>query len=76
MPNIEKLRKANMNQAYPKEVNDEMGKRHPYGDELALIRKAVYAIGTGQPLPQEFVNYHFEAEAVKTYTRANFPQES
>lgn len=74
MPNIEKLRKANMNQAYPKEVNDEMGKRHPYGDELALIRKELHHIEMALNIAptNEFAEYYNEAETTKADVKERF----
>ena len=62
------LAKANHTEEehYKQEVNGQMESAHPCGDAEAIMRKAIYALGTGQPLPQEFLDFHAEAESRKT----------
>lgn len=65
----QRLAKKNSDVAYGLLVNESMGASHPYGGELAILRKAIYALANGKPLPQEFADYYNEAERVKSETR-------
>ena len=61
------LAKANAveNDLYPPAVNKKLTENHPCGDETAILRKTLYALIHGLPIPQEFEAYYAEAEAVK-----------
>ncbi len=61
------LAKANNveNDLYPPEVNKKLTENHPCGDETAILRKTLYALIHGMPIPSEFEAYYAEAEAVK-----------
>ena len=69
MTDIEKmLAQANNveNDLYAPEVNRQLTENHPCGDETAIIRKTLYALIHGLPIPQEFEAYYNEAEGIKT----------
>ncbi len=68
MTDIEKmLAKANAveNDLYPPAVNKKLIENHPCGDEVAILRKTLYALIHGLPIPQEFEAYYNEAEGIK-----------
>ena len=69
MTKREKLLKANP-QLKNKEINRMITAEHPDGDEIAILRKAVHALATGQPVPQEFLDYYNEAESLKADVKA------
>lgn len=71
MTNREKLLKANNSdpRVYQNEVEAKMAETHTNGDELAILRKAIHALASGQPLPQEFADYYAEAESKKASVR-------
>lgn len=43
---------------------------HKYGDETAILRKTLYALIHGLPIPEEFEAYYAEAESVKAEVKA------
>ena len=63
----QRLAKKNRDVAYGLLVNESMGASHPYGGELAILRKALEYLfkATGTPIPQEFSDYYNEAENTK-----------
>ena len=68
MTDIQKmLAKANEceNDLYAPEVNRQLTENHPCGDETAILRKTLYALIHGLPIPQEFEAYYQEAEGIK-----------
>ena len=66
------LAKANNveNEVYPPEVNKKLTENHPCGDEVAILRKTLYALIHGLSIPQEFEDYYAEAESVKAEVKA------
>lgn len=73
MTKREKLLKANP-QLKGKEINRRITAEHPDGDEIAILRKAVHALVTGQPVSQEFIDYYDYAEARKAEVKAIIQQ--
>lgn len=64
------LAKANHveEEKYPQLVEEEIKKTHKTsGNEIAILRKAIKALADAMnvPLPQEFVDYYNEIEAIK-----------
>ena len=66
------LAKANNveNDLYPPAVNKKLTENHPCGDEVAILRKTLYALIHGLPIPSEFEAYYNEAESVKASVKA------
>jgi len=66
------LAKANAveNDLYPPAVNKKLIENHPCGDEVAILRKTLYALIHGLPIPKEFEVYYQEAESVKASVKA------
>ena len=73
MTTNEKLRadlfKANI-QDHPElrglKINEDIEANHPNGDEIAILRKTLYAVVHGLPIPAEFEAYYAEAEKAKS----------
>lgn len=68
MTKRDKLLKANNLQGY--EIDKTITKAMPYNEEIAILRKTVYALAHGEPIPQEFEEYYARAEAVKAEVKA------
>lgn len=68
MTKRDKLLKANNLQGY--EINKTIIKAMPDNEEIAILRKTVYALAHGEPIPQEFEDYYARAEAVKAEVKA------
>ena len=66
------LAKANNveNDLYPPAVNKKLTENHPCGDEVAILRKTLYALIHGLPIPAEFESYYNEAEGIKASVKA------
>ena len=64
MTKRERLLNANP-QLKGKEINARITAEHPDGDEIAILRKTLYAVIHGLPIPQEFEAYYAEAERKK-----------
>ena len=63
MTDRDKLLKAN--NLAPMEIDAGIRKEHPYNDEVAILRKTLYAVIHNEPIPAEFEAYYDEAERVK-----------
>ena len=46
-------------------IDKRITANHKYGDETAILRKTLYALIHGLPIPQEFEAYYAEAEGIK-----------
>lgn len=66
------LAKANgcENDLYAPKVNEQLTENHPCGDETAILRKTLYALIHGLPIPAEFEAYYNEAEGIKASVKA------
>lgn len=63
MTKRDKLLKANNLQGY--EIDKTITKAMPYNEEIAILRKTLYAVIHGEPIPTEFEDYYTQAEQVK-----------
>ena len=63
MTNRDKLLKKNNLEGL--EIDKTITEAMPYNEEIAILRKTVYAIAHGEPIPQEFEAYYARAESVK-----------
>ena len=68
MTKRDKLLKAN--NLHGMEIDQEIREAMPYNEEIAILRKTVYALVHGEPIPQEFEDYYARAEAVKAEVKA------
>ena len=68
MTDRDKLLKKN--NLAPMEIDAKIRKKHPYNDEVAILRKTVHALIHGEPIPEEFEAYHAEAERKKAEVKA------
>lgn len=68
MTKRDKLLKANNLQGM--EIDKTITKAMPYNEEIAILRKTVYALIHGEPIPQEFEDYYARAERVKAEVKA------
>lgn len=59
----DELLKANGMEGF--EIDKEITKDHPYNDEVAILRKTLYAVVHNEPIPTEFDAYYAEAERKK-----------
>ena len=53
------------------EIDQLIQKKHPFNDEVAILRKTVHALVHGLPIPTEFEEYYAEAESIKAEVKAN-----
>ena len=52
------------------EIDRKITEQMPYNEEIAVLRKTVYALVHGLPIPEEFEQYNTRAEAVKAEVKA------
>lgn len=52
------------------EIDTIITKEKPYNEETAILRKTLYAVIHGLPIPEEFETYYARAEAVKAEVKA------
>ena len=52
------------------EIDTIITKEKPYNEETAILRKTLYAVIHGLPIPEEFETYYTRAEAVKAEVKA------
>lgn len=50
-------------------TNLSIAKRYPMEDEIKLLRRAVFELAKGRPLPDDFVTYYNFVERVVTKRR-------
>lgn len=63
MTNRDKLLKKNHLEGM--EIDKTITEAMPFNEEIAILRKTVYALVHGQRIPDEFDAYYNRAEAVK-----------
>lgn len=68
MTNEEKLIKKNGLEGL--KISQAVEKDHPYNDEIAILRKTLYAVVTGAQIPTEFFQYNQEVENKKAEVKA------
>lgn len=47
-------------------INKKVTRTYGNGEELAILRKAVKALSDGNPVSQEFIDYHNNVEQIKS----------
>ena len=52
------------------EIDREIRKERPDNEEIAILRKTLYAVIHGEPIPTEFEDYYTQAEQVKASVKA------
>lgn len=68
MTNRDKLLKKNKLEGMV--IDQEIREAMPFNEEIAILRKTVYALAHGEPIPQEFEEYYARAESVKAEVKA------
>ena len=59
-----------INNLHGMEIDKTITDAMPYNEEIAILRKTVYALAHGEPIPSEFEAYYQEAESIKAEVKA------